>query len=188
MNWRIAADIAIGLAVPLGFAAAFAAGKVTKRELLFLAAGFAIGASFEFFTWAMGRDFFFVILNWPLPMATYYLCHSSWDAGIFFAGYLLCAAILRKPRASVAVSFDWREALIMTVWGAGTAFFVEIAGNGIIWQYVPGKWNPEWITVAGRGYTLFIQVVWLIAPAVFYACCLQISKASPTDRNPVRGE
>lgn len=176
MDWRILADIAIGLAVPAGFAAAFAAGRATKRELYILAAGFVIGAAFEFFTWAMGPDFFFVIKRWPLPMATYYLCHSSWDAGLFFAGYLLCAALLRKPRAAVAARFDWRELGIMTAWGAGTAFFVELAGNGVIWQYVPGPWNPVWITVDGRGYTIFIQAVWLAAPAVFYLCCLGISK------------
>jgi hypothetical protein len=156
----------------------FALGKVTKREILFFITGFLVGCVFEFFIWFMGPSFFFVKMPWPLPWPTYYICHSLWDGGLFMAGYFLAGILLRKPRTILCTVFDWRELAVMTAWGAITAFFVEVSGNGIIWQYIPQRWNPAWTTIGGQSYTIFIQAVWLVVPAVFYCICLAISRAS----------
>ena len=176
MEWRSVADMAIGIAVPVAAAVLFVAGRFRAREILFLIWGFLIGAAFEFFIGFQGPVFFTVKMHWPLPMGTYYLCHSLWDGGLFMAGIALAGLLLRKPFMSVCRAFNWKELAVMTVWGAGTAFVVEMIGNGVIWEYHPMKWNPVWITVRGQGYTAFIQIVWLVAPFVFYMGCIGINR------------
>ncbi len=172
MNWQITVDLLVGILIPVLFALLFALGKVSKREIAFFITGFIIGAAFEFFIWYRGSSFFYIIMEWPLPWYTYYLCHSLWDAGLFMAGYYLTGIVLQKPRANLCTIFDWREPALMTAWGAVTAFVVELSGNGIIWQYVPQPVNPVWISINGTGYTVFIQLVWLVVPSVFYFLCL----------------
>lgn len=176
MDWRIIADITIGTAIPILFVLLYTYGKVSKREIAFFITGFLIGCVFEFFIWFMGPSFFFVKMHWPFPWPTYYICHSFWDGGLFMAGYYLAGMVLQKPRATLCTVFNWRELAVMTIWGTVTAFFVELSGNGIIWQYIPRSWNPVWITLNGQGYTVFIQIVWMVVPAVFYFTCLAISR------------
>jgi hypothetical protein len=166
----------IGLGIPTLFVLLYVLGKAGRREMIFLVIGIGIGLSFEFYIWSRGPGFFYVILKWPLPWYTYYISHSLWDGGLFMGGYYLSAALLKKAPVHICRIFDWRELAIMTAWGAVTAFFVELIGNGQIWQYVPHTGNPVWIGIGGQGYTLFIQAIWLVVPAVFYFVCLAVSR------------
>ncbi|MBK9330015.1 MAG: hypothetical protein IPM95_12095 [Sphingobacteriales bacterium] len=176
MDWRIIADLAVGTAIPLLFMFLYALRKVTGQEVVFFITGFLIGTTFEFFIWYMGPSFFYVRMEWPLPWPTYYLCHSFWDAGLFMGGYYLTGIILKKPYALLYTHFDWRELAVISIWGIVTSCIVELSGNGIIWQYIPHRWNPVWITVGKQSYTLFIQVVWIVSPVIFYLICLSIRK------------
>ncbi|MFA6448550.1 MAG: hypothetical protein WCX65_03695 [bacterium] len=176
MEWRVVADIAIGLAAPAGALALFAARRIALREVLFVALGIVIGLTFELFIGFM-PGFIVFKMSWPLPMVTILISHSLWDGGLFMAGCVIARIILRRPLSGVCAAFDWRELAIMIAWGAASAFVVELIGNGVMWEYQPQKWNPVWITIRGQGYTAFIQIVWLVAPVVFYLGCLRISKA-----------
>lgn len=175
MEWRVVADIAIGLAVPAAAAGLFAVKRISAREVLFCAWGFLIGLSFELFI-GLWPGFIVFKMSWPLPVVTILISHSLWDAGIFMIGCFLAGIILRRRLSDVCAKFDWRELAAMVLWGAGSAFVVELIGNGVMWEYVPGRWNPVWITVNGQGYTAFIQVVWVAAPVVFYLGCLGIGR------------
>ena len=66
----------------------------------------------------------------------------------------------------------------MWAWGVGSEFVVELLGNGVIWRYELQYWNPVWITLNGRMYTLLPQFIWTIAPIVFYAGAIFITRAT----------
>ncbi len=175
MEWRVVADIAVGLAVPLGTAGLFALRWISLREVLFVVLGFLIGLSFELFIGLL-PGFIVFKMRWPLPMVTILVSHSLWDAGLLMAGCVLAGVVLRRRLSDVCARFDWRELAVMALWGAGSAFVVELVGNGVMWEYQPRGWNPVWITINGQGYTAFIQLVWVVAPVVFYLGCLGISR------------
>lgn len=176
MDWQVAADMAVAAAVPLGAAVLFAARVISRREVYFLVLGVFIGMIFELFLSFMGPGFISFKMEWPLPREAIFVCHALWDGGLFMGGYALAWLILRRPRGEMCAAFDWRELAIMTAWGAASSVAVELVGNGVMWEYHPQKWNPVWLTAGGRGYTVFIQVVWLVVPAVFYFGCIGISR------------
>ena len=64
----------------------------------------------------------------------------------------------------------------MWLWGAGQEFVVELLGNGVIWEYKVQTWNPVWITVGGRGYTILPQLIWAVAPIVYYLGFVRINR------------
>lgn len=188
MTWQVAADLAVGTAVPVCGIGLWLTNRISRREALFLAWGVLLGASFEIVLFSLGPDFLSMKMTWPLPASTVWLWHSFWDGGLFLAGYALAALVLRKPRERVARRFDIPEVAVMTVWGAASAFVVEWVGNGVIWQYHPKPWNPVWIEFAGQDYTALIQIVWLVAPAVFHMGCVGISRRTPENGSAAKNQ
>lgn len=176
MEWQVIADMAVGTAVLVGGVGLLAARLIALREFLFLALGFLIGMTFEQFLSFMGPGFISFEMEFPVPRAAIYVCHSLWDGGLFMGGYLSVWLLTRKPRGEICTAFDWRELAIMVAWGFLSSIVIEVIGNGIIWEYQQVAWNPVWLTIAGQGYTIFIQLVWLVAPVIFYFGCLKISR------------
>jgi hypothetical protein len=111
----------------------------------------------------------------PLPLITLHLCHTFWDAGLFIIGYWLCLGLLKT--ATCCTRFRWSELLIMWLWGSGQGILVELMGNGVIWEYRVHAWNPVWLTLGEQDYTLYPQLIWAIAPVVFYLGLLRINTA-----------
>jgi hypothetical protein len=173
--WQVWADIAIGAAVPLGAAALYWAGRLTKFHLALLAWGFAVGSTWEFANYAAGESYHAMLVAWPMPRITVHLWHTFWDAGLFFIGYLLCVPIFK---ATTLTSFRWEELGVMWAWGVAQEFGVELLGNGVIWEYQAKPWNPVWLVLHGRFYTLLPQFIWMLAPIVFYLGALVIKKRS----------
>ncbi len=179
MIWQVYADIAIGLAIPLVTASLYFSRRIQSRHLYLMAWGFAVGSTWEFAFYLLGDTLHTVIVDWPMPIITLHLSHTFWDAGLFIIGYWLCMLILKSP--DCCTHFRWIELTIMWLWGGGQAIVVEVLGNGVIWEYKVLSWNPVWLTVGGQSYTLLIQVIWMLAPVVYYLGVIQINKKLSDD-------
>lgn len=185
MIWQAWADIVIGAAVPVGAALLYFAGKLHKKHLWLLAWGFAVGSTWEFANYAAGDAYHRVLVDWPMPRITLHLWHTFWDAGLFFIGYLLCVPIWRER---TCLEFRWEELGVMWAWGVGSEFVVELLGNGVIWVYEIHTWNPVWLTLNGRFYTLLPQFIWTVAPIVFYLGAIAITRRfAGTAAKPANG-
>jgi len=69
----------------------------------------------------------------------------------------------------------------MEIWGILQELLVEYLFNGRVWFYVPLPWNPVIIPPLPGGantvgYTLIPQLVWVVAPVVFYISLLWLRK------------
>ena len=61
-------------------------------------------------------------------------------------------------------------------WGQITAFFVEFSSVlNNAWVYVEGYWwNPTFMYISERPLTIFIQIIWLFASALFYWIAIRL--------------
>lgn len=175
VTWQVVADIIVGIVVPAFFITLFLLKRIDKREMQFWIWGMIIGAGFELAVFLIIPNWLIFKMHWPMPYFTISIWHTLWDGGLFMAGFYAAAVITRKSTADICTDFNGKELAIMVVWGACSAFIVELIGNGTIWEYIPQRYNPVWITVGNQGYTAFIQIVWLIVPFVFYFGCLLIN-------------
>ena len=68
----------------------------------------------------------------------------------------------------------------MMVWGFAVGstweFAVELMGNGVIWEYRVYSWNPVWLTIGEQGYTILPQLIWVVAPIVYYLGFIRINR------------
>jgi hypothetical protein len=181
ITWQVVADIIVGIAVPTFFLTLFFLKRLGKRELLFWLWSMVIGAAFELTVFIFIPNWLMFKMYWPMPYVTIAIWHTLWDGGLFMAGFFAAALVTRKPAREVCTRFDIGELAVMVVWGAVSAFVVEFIGNGIIWEYLPQRYNPVWITIGDQGYTAFIQIVWLIVPFIFYFGCLFFNTKIRTD-------
>ena len=176
MLWQVAGDIAVGLAIPLATAWLYFSGRIQRKHVWMMAWGFAVGSTWEFAFYFLGDAIHTMHTEWPLPIITLHLSHTFWDAGLFIVGYWLCLRILKTP--DCCTGFRWSELTIMLLWGAGQEFVVELMGNGVIWEYRVFSWNPIWITIGEQGYTVLPQLIWVIAPIVYYLGFIRINRDS----------
>jgi hypothetical protein len=174
MIWQVWADIAIGLAIPAATAILYFTGRIQRKHLWLMAWGFAVGSTWEFTFFFLGDSIHAMSTEWPLPIITLHLSHTFWDAGLFIIGYWLCLLILKTP--DCCTRFRWIELTIMLLWGAAQEFVVELLGNGVIWEYQVKSWNPVWITIGDQGYTVLPQLIWLIAPVIYYLGFIRINR------------
>jgi hypothetical protein len=174
MVWQVWADFALGLAVPLTTALLYFSGRIQHRHLKLMAWGFAVGSTWEFTNYFLGDTHHAMKVAWPMPLITLHILHTFWDAGLFIIGFWLCMLILKTSES--CTRFSWTELAIMCVWGAGQEFIVELLGNGVIWEYKVRSWNPVWITIGSQGYTLVPQLIWVLAPVIYYLGFIRINQ------------
>ncbi len=172
MIWQVGADIAIGTMIPVATVWLYVTGRIQKKHLWLMVWGFVVGSTWEFAFYFLGDTVHTLHTEWPLPIITLHLSHTFWDAGLFIVGYWLCLLILRTP--DCCTTFRWAELAIMWLWGAGQEFVVELLGNGVIWEYRVLAWNPVWITIGDQGYTVLPQLIWAVAPVVYYLGAIRI--------------
>ena len=98
------------------------------------------------------------------------LVHSFWDGLIFLVGRGVL--ILARRRDALTV-FSWSAVALLTLWGQGQSWLVELsAAGGSGWNYVPRWWNPALIDVGGTPVTLLPHLIWLVAPWLHYRLVL----------------
>jgi hypothetical protein len=182
MLWQVGADIAIATAIPLVTAVLYFSGRIQLRHVGLMAWGFAVGSTWEFTFYFLGDTIHTMHTEWPLPIVTLHLLHTFWDAGLFMVGYWLCLSILKTT--DCCTRFRWSELGIMLLWGAGQEFVVELMGNGVIWEYRVYDWNPVWLTVGEQGYTVLPQLIWVVAPIIYYLGFIRINRTQSALQNP----
>jgi hypothetical protein len=114
----------------------------------------------------------------PLHPIVFMVAHAFWDGGLFLLGLALVRALCAHP---VLASFRWPEVAVFILWGQISALAVEVVSvlnQG--WFYHDGHaWNPVLFHVAEHPITLVPQLIWLVAPVVYYACALRLTRHVP---------
>lgn len=177
-------DFAVSIFLILLFLYLYRTGRMDKGLFYAFWVGCLIGSIWEFTFMLLGPEFAYSVNPWPFGLSGWpkKLSHSIWDGGIFMVGVWLCQRFLsHRP---LFVKFNWSELGIMEIWGLFQGFLVEYLFVGRVWFYVPLPWNPVIIPplpggASEVGYTLIPQLVWTIAPLVFYLCLLWIRRRYP---------
>ncbi len=177
-------DLAIAAGVTLGVVVA---GRRSWRgrwvqKLFWL--GVVIGLTWEvplFLSTTFADDPVIVMLS-PPPIHPLGLivAHSLWDGGLFLAGVALVGWTCPRP---ILRRFRWRELGVLMLWGQLSALAVEIGGvSNDAWSYVAGfAANPTLFYVAGHPITALPQLIWLLAPVVFYLVALRVTARARTN-------
>ncbi|TFG12821.1 hypothetical protein EU537_08335 [Candidatus Thorarchaeota archaeon] len=166
-------DFAVSVFLVLLFVYLYKSSRIGKTLFYAFLVGCLIGATWEFTFMVLGPDFAYSVNPWPWGLSGWpkKLSHSIWDGGIFMVGVWLCRKLLsNRP---LFTQFDFRELSTMEIWGFFQGFLVEYLFVGRVWFYVPLPWNPVIIPplpggASEVGYTLIPQLIWTIAPIVFY--------------------
>ena len=172
-------DFTVAIALLIGFVFASKNSRISSEYYTLFWIGCLIGATWEFTFLFLGDEFLHSVKVWPYGLNGWprKLSHSIWDGGIFMIGIYFCEKYLKGP---LFKSFNKNELFIMLSWGICQELLVEYLFNGRVWIYEPLPWNPIIISplpgsaFLSPGYTLVPQVIWVVAPIIFYSICLKI--------------
>ena len=108
--------------------------------------------------------------HWLLVVAS----HSLWDGGLFLVGVRILEPLCGPP---VLERFRGWELAVLVAWGQASELFVELTAiTGQAWAYIPRPWNPSQLKFLGSDITLLPQLIWLVAPVVFYLAALRLRR------------
>ena len=178
------ADFALAIFFVILFHYLYRTGRIPLSYLYAFWFGTFIGSTWEFTFLFLGPEFLHGAVEWPWGLDGWprKVSHSIWDGAIFMFGVYLCHQWLDDE---LFEKFNSKELAIMWSWGLFQELLVEYLFNGRVWIYEPLPWNPVIIpTIPGSapmspGYTLIPQMVWVIAPFIFYFGFLSIVKRYP---------
>ena len=134
----------------------------------------------EKLTWYLYWVGFGLGLCWEVPMSianeigmiVIIITHSFWDGGLFLVGYWLVKLICSDPTYE---RFKASELGVLIIWGQLSELAVELASTfSGGWEYVGYWWNPVLFIFNGHNITLWPQIIWFIAPIVFYFIALKL--------------
>lgn len=146
------------------------------------------------YSWHLYWVGFFLGLCWELPMSianeygeyppasfitplpTHFMVivitHSFWDGGLFLVGVWLVRKLCAEPQF---VQFKWKELAVLLVWGQLSELTVELLSTfNNAWEFNRYWWNPTLFIFNNHNITLLPQLIWLVAPIVFYIIALRI--------------
>jgi hypothetical protein len=110
----------------------------------------------------------------PIHFSVIVITHSLWDGGLFLLGVWFVLKICRTPQL---VKFRFQELVILLIWGQLSEFSVELVSTfSNAWEYIEYWWNPVLFTFNGHNITLMSQLIWIIAPIVFYIIAIKIKR------------
>ncbi|MBD3196146.1 MAG: hypothetical protein GF317_13895 [Candidatus Lokiarchaeota archaeon] len=150
--------------------------KISKFGLFLFFLGFLVGLLWEIpLGLARELDIPIAILSTSKPLSPFPIhsfIHSIWDGGLFLIGAFF---IWTYSKEEYFNKFNVKELLILEIWGQLQCFIIELSsilGGG--WEYIPYWWNPVLFTINGHNFTLFPQLVWIIASIVYYILALKL--------------
>jgi len=179
-NWFFVTDIAVALAMPLVYGWLRRSRCVPASVWSLYWVGCAIGLTWELGYYVTGPRLsddpsWVATAEFPLPAILQPLLHTLCDGGLFAAGLLLVFALCRPPQL---VAFRWAELLVLVGWGQVQELGVELLATGAgTWYFTPRWWNPVLFVLGASPITLAPQVIWLVAPVVFYLVALRVHRA-----------
>ena len=112
----------------------------------------------------------------PLPVhfSVIVITHSLWDGGLFLAGVWFVHRFSKEPYFE---KFKLSEFIILIIWGQLSELAVELISTfSNAWEYISYWWNPTLFLFNGHNITLLPQLIWLVAPIVFYLIAIKLKK------------
>lgn len=118
-----------------------------------------------------------VPLSAPFSIFVIAITHSLWDGGLFLLGAWFINLICKKPYFD---KFKWSELSILIVFGQVSELIVELVSSlNRGWEYIVYWWNPRLFVFNNHDITLLPQLIWLVAPIVFYFFALKLKMQFP---------
>ena len=170
-------DLVIALSIPLLFVLLYRTRWISGYSWLLFWTGCGVGALWEIPFYFIGPYFSsdpLYILNTPMPYPLFVLhfVHCFWDGGLFMVGVWLVKRFCRAPHFE---RFRLQELAVLLVWGQLQELAVELISTGSSgWAYVPHWWNPSMFQFRGSDITVLPQLIWVIAPTVFYVLAIRL--------------
>ncbi|MCB9487712.1 MAG: hypothetical protein H6684_03150 [Deltaproteobacteria bacterium] len=170
-------DLLIGYGFPVGLIALYAFKKIPAKILKLFGLGALIGLTWEVPIFVLSARTSMPVIVWVRELPAHYLVfmigHTLWDGAIFLVGALLAGVVGKKRFLQ---GFQWGELAVLAAWGQVTALLVELSSvTNRAWVYVEGYWwNPTFARVGDYPLTLLMQVVWFVAPVVFYLAAIRL--------------
>ncbi len=170
-------DVLMAVSIFLFFSIGYATGRISRKTFSLFWVGALLGAVWEFGFFLVGPEFsstpaFTRTTPWPLPAFMQPLLHTMWDGALFMMGVWLVRKLLAPPHFT---GFRPSELLVLLLWGQLQELGVELmAVYGNLWTYEPTWWNPVLFRAGGGHFTLMPQLVWFVAPIVFYFIAVRV--------------
>ncbi len=181
-------DLSIGYGVFVAVLVLHRLDRLPERVWGWFWLGCAIGLLWEIPIFVFSAEPFGpATIQWleplPLPYPVFLLCHTFWDGGLFLAGIALVHLIGPRP---VFERFSWRELGVFVLWGQLSELGVETSSIASgCWVYLDTHaWNPPLFYMKGSPVPLGMQVVWFVAPVVFYFVVVQARGAPGRSSRP----
>ncbi|TFG08672.1 MAG: hypothetical protein EU539_01665 [Promethearchaeota archaeon] len=110
----------------------------------------------------------------PAPFSTMAIMISAslWDGGLFLLGILFVKLICPSPHFTKSNKY---ELGVLIAYGQISELLVElISMSGGGWEYNVYWWNPLLFTINGNNITFLPQLIWLVAPIVYYFAIIKL--------------
>lgn len=174
----LALDVIIAASIPMFVFYQYRKGRFSRAIWYMYWVGVAIGMIWEIGFYSVGPEFsdkpaYLMLTELPFHPVLLPLLHTFWDGGLFIVGVWLIYLLLRPPHLT---RFSWQELGIIILWGQVSELAVELIATGTkSWVYTEQWWNPVLFRFAELDITLAPQLVWLVAPIIFYLLALKIN-------------
>ena len=164
----------VGSSAPIIFYVLYKYGYLSKRIFRLFIIGICIGLLWEIPFGLTGESFHLILVDWPIdiPLARN-INYAFLDSLIFLMGIFFCNIILKND--DYLEKFNSKALLIMIVWGSVSEFLIDLNCNGKLWLFIENWYNPVFITINGNNMTMIPQLIWLIAPFLYYISILRFS-------------
>ena len=177
MNFYVI-DFSIGLSIMLLIQAFYAFKKIEKKTWILYWIGVLLGLAWELPMSIANEYSPFPPASFMTPMPTHFIVivitHSFWDGGLFLVGYCLVLQCCNEPHFR---KFNYKELGVLLLWGQISELSVELMSTfNNAWVFNVYWWNPLLFVFNDHNITLLPQLIWLVAPFVFYLIVLQMEQ------------
>lgn len=157
---------------PLAFIALYYFKYISKKVFSLYFIGVLVGLTWEIPFSLAGKSFHLILIDWPidLPLVRN-IAYSFIDGLIFIIGVYLSKLTLKN--SDFLYKFNSNALVIMILWGSFSEFLVDLNGNGKLWLFIDNWYNPVFVTINGNGLTAIPQLIWFVAPIVYYLSILK---------------
>jgi len=165
----------VGSSSPIIFFLLYQLGYISKKIITLFIIGICVGFTWEIPFALAGESFHLILVDWPidLPLARN-INYAFLDSLIFLIGIFFCNTILKDT--NYLNQFNAKALLIMIVWGSISEFLIDLNCNGELWLFLDNWYNPTFISINGNNMTIIPQLIWLIAPVIYYLTVLKLIK------------
>ncbi len=170
------ADVTVAM-ITLVYMSSLQGQNARLMQLLFWV-GYGFGLTWEVAFYLNGPLFsskpaYRLLDDYPLPLLTLPFLHAAWDGLLLVTGRRLVQLLCPKPHFA---KFNYFELAVLVLWGNLQEITVELLATSLgVWTFVPQAWNPQMFGFCGGAITLMPQLIWTIAPVLFYFIALRLT-------------